>query len=111
MDKIKYIVVAFLIYLIITNIYTFNKQYFTSPSNTITPSQINLTPSLSNLTPSFAPSNTIASALVKLKTAPKLTTLVIQTSSGLETVECVGNCNKCVLSGWTPSGCVVKEAS
>jgi hypothetical protein len=106
MDKIKYIVIIFLIYLVITNIYTFNKQYFTTTSKA--PSQINLSPSIA---PSIAPSNTIASALLKLKTAPKLTSLVIQTSSGSETVQCMGSCNKCVLSSWTPSGCTVTEAT
>jgi hypothetical protein len=110
MDKIKYIVIIILIYLVITNIYTFNKQYFTTPS--LAPSQINLSPSLApSLAPSIVPSNTIASALLKLKTAPKLTSLVIQTSSGSETVQCMGSCNKCVLSAWTPSGCTVTEAT
>jgi hypothetical protein len=134
MDKLKYLAIIVIIYLICRVIYSFfyysesfidisanlqklyeNLTGTSSPSST-TGSSISGSTTTSGST-TFTPTPTIKpppiltlSTLPGLLISPSRTINInVGTGSGNVTIPCIGTCNNCVISSLTPSGCYVTE--
>jgi len=137
MDKLKYLVIIFIIYLIYEVTYSFfsyNESFIdisanlqkiyenltgtSSPSlspipiSSSNPSSSPASSPISNstFTPSLLPPILNLNTLPSLLLSPSRTINInIGTGSGNITIPCSGICNNCVISSLTPSGCYVTE--
>jgi hypothetical protein len=123
MDKLKYIILLILIYIIYRIVY--NSCLSTSYLKIIyegllyTPSIVNnQPPSVINIQPSVSPSNYQKNVYIPVTGPDTGTTsgqkiqMTITTSTGKKkTVTCVGDCVNCVVTSITNTGCTVSEMS
>ena len=117
MDKLKYILIFVIIYIIYRIFFTKYENLTNSP--TPTPVTIPVSTNVNSFTPT-ATLTVISSAgsnnLIPINTIPNLLadptrtiSIVVGTASGNITIPCTGTCNNCVISSITPTSCSVIE--
>ena len=117
MDKLKYILIFVIIYIIYRVFFSKYENLTNSP----TPTPETPPPIIANVN-SFTPTPTTATTsaglnnLIPINSIPNLLadptrtiSIVVGTESGNITIPCTGRCNNCVINSVTPTSCSVIE--
>jgi len=131
MDKLKYIILIILIYIIYRIVYNscLSDSYLKIIYEGLiyTPSTVNnQPPSVINIPPSISPSNyqkdvyipvsgpvtgSVTGSVTGTPSRPKIQMTITTSAGKKKTVTCVGDCVNCVVTSITNTGCTVSEMS